>query len=202
MSGASKRLEQSSRAYNYGFDVSKLYEREEKGRKDWRAEVVPTDDEKDRAKAAVVSFKAEFPLGGGTLDGIFEAHRAHVSRLLEHGPRHQRAWYAQRLEMARVAHERLASIRERRQCENRITAVVQQTHRSSRRRPLGPSHKERLRQRHAHARARWCVGSGSRRTSFCRHSVFWRASIVREKVALFLSHLALRESEKPSGEAF
>ena len=110
MSAASKRLEQSSRAYNYGFDVSKLYEREEKGRKDWRAEVVPTDDEKDRAKAAVVSFKAEFPLGGGTLDGIFEAHRAHVSRLLEHGPRHQRAWYAQRLEMARVAHERLASI--------------------------------------------------------------------------------------------
>ena len=92
--------------------------------------------------------------------------------------------------------------RERRQRENRITAVVQQTHRSSRRRPLGPSHKERLRQRHAHARARWCVGSGSRRTSFCRHSVFWRASIVREKVALFLSHLALRESEKPSGEAF
>ena len=98
MSGASHRLEQSSRAYNYGFDVSKLYEREEKGRKDWRAEVVPTDDEKDRAKAAVVAFKAEFPLGGGTLDGIFEAHRAHVSRLLEHGPRHQRAWYAQRLE--------------------------------------------------------------------------------------------------------
>ena len=71
MSGASHRLEQSSRAYNYGFDVSKLYEREEKGRKDWRAEVVPTDDEKDRAKAAVVSFKAEFPLGGGTLDAIF-----------------------------------------------------------------------------------------------------------------------------------
>ena len=50
MSGASHRLEQSSRAYNYGFDVSKLYEREEAGRKDWRAEVVPTDDEKDRAK--------------------------------------------------------------------------------------------------------------------------------------------------------
>ena len=110
MSGASHRLEQSSRAYNYGFDVSKLYEREEKGRKDWRAEVVPTDDEKDRAKAAVVSFKAEFPLGGGTLDGIFEAHRAHVSRLLEHGPRHQRAWYAQRLEMARVPFRFLFSL--------------------------------------------------------------------------------------------
>ena len=110
MSGASHRLEQSSRPYNYGFDVSKLDEREEKGRKDWRAEVVPTDDEKDRAKAAVVSFKAEFPLGGGTLDAIFASHQAHVSHLLQHGPRHQRAWYAQRLEMARVAHERLASI--------------------------------------------------------------------------------------------
>ena len=34
MSAASHRLEQSSRAYNYGFDVSKLYEREEAGRKD------------------------------------------------------------------------------------------------------------------------------------------------------------------------
>ena len=48
MSAASHRLEQSSRAYNYGFDVSKLYEREEAGLKDWRAEVAPTDDEKRR----------------------------------------------------------------------------------------------------------------------------------------------------------
>ena len=28
----------------------------------------------------------------------------------KHGPKHQRAWYAQRLELARVAHERLAGI--------------------------------------------------------------------------------------------
>ena len=55
MSGASHRLEQSSRAYNYGFDVSKLYEREEAGRKDWRAEVVPTDDEK-RGRGAFSNF--------------------------------------------------------------------------------------------------------------------------------------------------
>ena len=111
MSAASHQLEhQSSRAYNYGFDVSKLYEREEAGRKDWRAEVAPSDDEKRCAKAAVVTFKEEFPLGGVTLDGIFASHRAHVSQLLEHGPKHQRAWYAQRLELARVAHERLAGI--------------------------------------------------------------------------------------------
>ena len=110
MSAASHRLEQSSRAYNYGFDVSKLYEREEAGRKDWRAEVAPSDDEKRCAKAAVVTFKEEFPLGGVTLDGIFASHRAHVSQLLEHGPKHQRAWYAQRLELARVAPERLAGI--------------------------------------------------------------------------------------------
>ena len=110
MSAASHRLEQSSRAYNYGFDVSKLYEREEAGRKDWRAEVAPSDDEKRCAKAAVVTFKEEFPLGGVTLDGIFASHRAHVSQLLEHGPKHQRAWYAQRLELVRVAHERLAGI--------------------------------------------------------------------------------------------
>ena len=84
MSAASHRLEQSSRAYNYGFDVSKLYEREEAGRKDWRAEVAPSDDEKRCAKAAVVTFKEEFPLGGVTLDGIFASHRAHVSQLLEH----------------------------------------------------------------------------------------------------------------------
>ena len=70
MSAASHRLEQSSRAYNYGFvrfDVSKLYEREQAGLKDWRAEVAPTDDEKRRAKAAVVAFKQEFPLGGVTV---------------------------------------------------------------------------------------------------------------------------------------
>ena len=44
-----------------------MSEREEAGLKDWRAEVAPTDDEKRRAKAAVVAFKQEFPLGGVTV---------------------------------------------------------------------------------------------------------------------------------------
>ena len=86
---AQEQLSAQSRAFNYGQDVSQLYEREDEC-KPWRAEEPATPEEKEEAAAVLRRFLEQFDLTGVTLNKVYEEHVAHLESKIEDGPNHLR----------------------------------------------------------------------------------------------------------------